>query len=209
MICSWKHKLILLGVYAVGYGVFYLYPNLHPLFEPRQLPLLAVDRWTPFLPWTFWVYTSEYMLILSVVVLLRAKAHFDSFARMAFGVLVGCGLFFLFYPTVYPRPVYPETGSQLFAAPMRFIQAVDPPGNCFPSMHVALTAISAWAIRQRSRGLAWVYGLWTVLICASTLTTKQHYAWDIGGGFAMMLIVITGEGLVPRKQSYGNPDSGS
>lgn len=208
MICTWKYKLILVALYAVAHGFFYVYPNLHPWFEPRQLPLLSLDRSIPFLPWTFWVYTSDYVLILSVVVLLREKAHFDAFARMAFGVIIGCGLFFLFYPTVYPRPSYPETGSSLLGAPMRFIQVVDTPGNCFPSMHVALTGISAWALRLRSRRLAWIYGLWTLAISLSTLTTKQHYLWDIAGGGAIIWVIAVGERLYWEKQNYGNSGSG-
>lgn len=190
--CTWKYKLGLLGLYALAFLFFYLYPNFKPWFEPKQLPLLALDRWIPFLPWTFWIYTSDYLLIGSVVVLLREKAHFDAFAGMAFGVLVCCGCFFLLIPTTYPRPVYPESGSSLSAVPMRFIEAVDTPGNCFPSMHVALTGISAWAVRRRSQGLAVAYGIWTLAICLSTLTTKQHYVWDLLGG---LLVIILAAGV--------------
>jgi membrane-associated phospholipid phosphatase len=193
MNCTWKHKLELVGLYALAFLFFYLYPNLAPWFEPKQLPLLALDQRVPFLPWTFWVYTSDYLLIGSVVFLLRERAHVDEFARMALGVLVGCGCFFLCFPTTYPRPAYPESGSSLGSMPMRFIAAADTPGNCFPSMHVALTGVAAWAVRRRSRQLALSYGVWTLAICLSTLTTKQHYVWDVAGGVVMMMVVACGD----------------
>jgi membrane-associated phospholipid phosphatase len=199
MICTWRHKLKLLGLFAVGYLVCYLWPNLSPRFEPRYLPLTFLDRTTPFLPWSFWIYTSDYVLIASVVYLLREKSHFDALARMGYAVLGLCGLFFLFFPTTYPRPVYPETVSLFVGAPMRFIASVDTPSNCFPSMHVALTGVSAWALRKRCQPLAISYAVWTLAICLSTLTTKQHYVWDVAGGLAIMLLAILWEKRVEER----------
>jgi membrane-associated phospholipid phosphatase len=187
--CSWKYKLTLLGVFTIGFSIFYLYPNALPLSEPMYLPLLAIDRITPFVPWTFLIYTSDYVLIFLIFILLKEKESFNSFARMVFGVLICCGLFFLFLPTTYPRPRYPEVNNLLVAGAMKFIMAADNPTNCFPSVHVALTGVSTWAIRFVGRKTHLIFWMWTLAIYASTLSTKQHYFLDILGGIFVMVII--------------------
>ena len=189
--CSWTYKFTLLGGFTLGFFIFYLYPNVFPLFEPKYLPLLAIDRIAPFMPWTFLIYTSDYVLIFLVLILLDKREHVNSFARMAFGVLVCCGLFFLFLPTAYPRPLYPEVDNILVAGAMKFIAVADNPNNCFPSMHIALTGVSSWAIRFFSRRLHLGFWLWTLAIYISTLTTKQHYFLDILGGIVVMVAIAS------------------
>ncbi|GAK55644.1 hypothetical protein U27_02478 [Candidatus Vecturithrix granuli] len=201
--CPWSYKLRLVGLYVLAFGVFYLYPNLFPLFEPVYLPLLAIDVNIPLVPWTFLIYVSDYVLILLVVILLKEREQFVSFARMAFGVLVGCGLFFLFFPTVYPLPPYPDVDNLMVAAVMKFIQIVDQPRNCFPSMHVALTSVSSWAMRSFGRKVHLIFWIWTFMIYVSTLTTKQHYALDIVGGMGVMLIMILLEKRLFRSIPHG------
>jgi membrane-associated phospholipid phosphatase len=110
-------------------------------------------------------------------------------------------LFFLFFPTAYPRPLYPEVDNILVAGAMKFIAVADNPNNCFPSMHIALTGVSSWAIRFLSRRLHLLFWLWTLTIYVSTLTTKQHYFLDILGGIAVMLIIASLEwALFERKK---------
>jgi len=181
----------MVGIYTIAFGVFYVYPNFFPLSEPMFLPLLSIDKVTPFIPWTFLIYTSDYFLIFLVVILIKEKEHFNSFVRMAFGVLFCCGLFFLFLPTTYPRPLYPEVNNILIKGAMKFIMAADNPTNCFPSMHVALTGVSIWAIRFFGKRTYLFFGVWTLAIYISTLTTKQHYFLDILGGIAVMVTIAS------------------
>jgi membrane-associated phospholipid phosphatase len=71
--------------------------------------------------------------------------------------------------------------------------ASDTPANCFPSLHVALAAVSGVLLWRRGWRLAAV--LWPCAIAVSTLTTKQHVAWDIPGGLALAAVAWA---LVPR-----------
>lgn len=207
MTCSWKYKLTSLGLFTIGYGVFYLFPNLSPISAPRYLPLLAIDRMTPFLPWTFLFYTSDYLLIPLGLFVLNDRERFDAYLRMAFGVLICCGLFFLFFPTAYPRPPYPQVDNIVIAGMMKFVMAADSPGNCFPSMHVALTGVSVWALRSFGRRISMVLWIWTAAIYASTLTTKQHYFLDILGGIAVMVAIAVVEWVVFEKKRRVFEDS--
>jgi membrane-associated phospholipid phosphatase len=185
----WKYKLSLIVIFLLAFGGLYMYPNAFPVFPLHYLPQLSLERAIPLLPWTFVIYTSDYVLILLVILVLQQKEQVESFARMAFGVLGCCGLFFWLLPTTYPRPVYPPVDNWLIATLMQFILTTDQPHNCFPSMHVALTGVSAWAMRPFGRTVHALFWLWTLAIIVSTLTTKQHYFLDILGGLAVMVMI--------------------
>src|SRR4051812_6082269 len=111
---NWKLKLGLFLLFAVGYAFFYILPNFHPLFPPAMLPRLGIDRVVPLIPWTFLVYLSDYAFIFIAISIIHDEEFF-AFARMNFGALVICGAFFLFFPTTYPRPEYPEVANPLVA----------------------------------------------------------------------------------------------
>lgn len=191
---SWRYKFTLLCLYMVAYGVFYLWPNFSPIFAPTQLPLLDIDRAMPFVPWTFLIYLSDYLLFTVAFVLLVEIEEWNAFVRVAFATLAVCGCFFLFYPTTYPRPNYPAVTNPIVAFAMNLIATADTPNNCFPSMHVAMTSVVAWSFRKRSRPLFAFLLLWSVAIFYSTLTTKQHYFMDIIGGLSVVAVLAVLDG---------------
>jgi membrane-associated phospholipid phosphatase len=61
----------------------------------------------------------------------------------------------------------------------------DPPYNCFPSLHVAHSFVSAVTVHRVHRGV----GRWAVvcasLVAVSTLFTKQHYVLDVIAGMLL------------------------
>jgi membrane-associated phospholipid phosphatase len=154
-----------------------------PWTRPAYLPLTDLDRAVPMLPWTLLIYLSDYFFILLVLLSLKKAEHFSSaFYRMILGILLSF-VIFLFYPTVYPRPLLPA--DPLWGETFLYLHFLDQPTNCFPSLHVSMTLIAAASMRswsRRGKALGWIWGL---AICLSTLTTKQHYAWDVLGGVAV------------------------
>lgn len=187
--CSAKYKVGVFLLFMAAYWVFYMYPNMFATWPPHLLPLLRIDRETPFLPWTFFIYTSDYTIFLFVIALHQNKESFHSMARMCFATLVICGTFFVLYPTTYPRPSYPVEASALERLLMDVVWTADSPRNCFPSMHVALTGVATWSLRNHSKKVFGFFLVWSLLIFASTLTTKQHYFVDIVGGVTVMAMV--------------------
>ena len=111
--------------------------------------------------------------------------------------------FFLFFPTTYPRPVYPEVANAFVAFLMNLVRTGDTPNNCFPSMHVALTIGATASIRHRGKGFFLFFGTWTLLIILSTLTTKQHYLMDICGGATVASLLIYLDAKVFGRKSAG------
>lgn len=183
-----KLKLFLFLVYALAYSVFYVLPNLNPLKEPIMLPMGTLDNLVPFIPITFLIYISDYLLIFSTIAMITGPREWKEFSSMAFTALILCGVCFLFFPTTYPRPAYPEVGNWLIASVMSLIGNADTPNNCFPSMHVAMTSVCVWCLRHRSKKLFFSYCIWAVAIFVSTMTTKQHYFIDVIGGLSVTTI---------------------
>ncbi|MBI1859732.1 MAG: phosphatase PAP2 family protein [Deltaproteobacteria bacterium] len=191
-------KLRILVVYFLIYGVFYILPNFRPMSQPDMMPMFPIDQGIPFLPWTFLIYTSDYFLLLLVILLHPTIETFRSFMRQSILVLVICGTFFLLCPTTYPRPDYPPVSNPLIALVMWVVRSADTPNNCFPSMHVALTGIATLSLRTIQPRLFPVFALWSTLIFLSTLTTKQHYLVDVVGGINVIAFVAIFHWLVLR-----------
>jgi membrane-associated phospholipid phosphatase len=62
---------------------------------------------------------------------------------------------------------------------LRIAYSIDPPYNCFPSLHVAYSFVSALTCYRVHRGVGAAAALWAALIGVSTLYTKQHYVADV------------------------------
>lgn len=62
---------------------------------------------------------------------------------------------------------------------------IDPPGTCFPSIHVTLAVLAALCSWKADRVVGSVAVVIGVLIAFSTLMVKQHYLVDVLGGFVL------------------------
>lgn len=187
---QFKRKFKLFAWFLLGYGIFYIFPNFYAPWTPSLLPLTWIDRNVSFLPWTFLIYTSDYLLIFLSILIINEESYFLRFSRMMFATLVICGFFFLAFPTTYPRPAYPISNQWMVQAAMDLVYVADTPNNCFPSMHVALTSVSAWSLRGCAPKYFKVFVIWALAIILSTLTTKQHYFVDILGGLGVLVGVV-------------------
>ncbi|MBU6154276.1 MAG: phosphatase PAP2 family protein [Bdellovibrionales bacterium] len=186
-----------LGVGMVGIAApLYLLPNHFPLFHPRELPFTWIDSSIPFFPETIWIYLSEYLLIISAYFFTTDPGELRCYLKRMVFMLALSFLFFLFFPTTFPRYLFPlpdslDLGSRfLFEIQRR----ADSPLNCFPSLHVGSVLTAAFLVRENQARFVLYFG-WAVLICLSTLTTKQHYSWDVAGGAILALAIHK---LVPK-----------
>lgn len=165
---------------------------------PAYLPLTALDAMIPLLPWTLVVYLSDYVFILLVLLSLKQAEDFSAaFYRMIFGIVMSFAIF-LIAPTLYPRPLLPQDPfwSEIFL----YLHFLDEPTNCLPSLHVSITLIAAASLRSPSKPATLGAWIWALAICLSTLTTKQHYVWDVLGG---ALVTWAAFGLVARVRLRG------
>jgi membrane-associated phospholipid phosphatase len=124
------------------------------------LPLGALDRAVPLLPWTIWIYGSgSKAALFGWLSVPDSRAGKRLLLTLSFCAVV-CGAVFFAWPTTYPRDLYPLPGGD--SATLRefaSLREADSPTNCFPSLHVALAwglalSWSGWLCAARPRSPA-------------------------------------------------------
>jgi membrane-associated phospholipid phosphatase len=148
-------------------------------------PAVAWDRLLSLGPvWTL-VYAPLYMvLILLPVFVVREPGLLRRTVLAYLTVWTAAFVCFLAYPTFAPRPAKMlGTGFAVWA--LRFLYDLDPPYNCFPSLHVAHSFVSALACYRVQRRVGYFAIISAALVGVSTLFTKQHYILDVIAGILL------------------------
>ncbi len=175
----------LTGVYASGIG-------------RAWVVRLPVDDIIPLVPAFVYVYVFWYLYSYGTILLLmlrRSTVHaYHRYTLSMLLTMMVCLVFFIWFPTTVARP---EVGGDTLAPRLlRAIYAIDPPYNCLPSIHVAFSVLTGWELDRMLRAdfaaapaariVSRVLNLATaVLICLSTLFTKQHFSPDLLAGVAV------------------------
>jgi len=158
------------------------------LGRSTSLLMTPLDRVIPLAPWTAWFYEPFYAAIFIIgVVTFRSRFLYNRTLVCVAANIVLAALGHAFVRAEYPRPILPVPAPDLSTAFLAFVYRIDPPGNVFPSLHVAHTFLIAFMLmmdRPRvGRLLLWM----SIILAASTLTTKQHFIADVAAGLAMAL----------------------
>jgi membrane-associated phospholipid phosphatase len=168
-----------------------LYIFIPELFPPaaRHVPVLTLDGAIPLIPMWALVYGALYFfLILLPIVVVRED---DLIRRTVHAYLLiwltAYLFFFVLYPTEAPRPAR-VVGDGFAVWGLRALYSSDPPYNCFPSLHVAHSFVSALAAHRVNRRVGVFATICASLVALSTLFTKQHYVVDVIGGVGLALI---------------------
>jgi membrane-associated phospholipid phosphatase len=172
--------LLLAAAYLI---LFYALTNYYPLRQPRTLVSFGFESRIAMRPSTCWVYLSYFVLLLYTGLRLRRLEWTPRAVRAVAVAVTLSGIVFLFYPTTMIRP--PIHGAGVSAEALRWLRTLDPPNNCFPSMHVAMAFLCLLLLMVANRRTGILVLPWAVAIAVSTLTTKQHYFLDIVGGLAV------------------------
>jgi membrane-associated phospholipid phosphatase len=155
---------------------------------PAYRPEIALDRLmilTP--PWTI-VYASLYVFTGGMILLVvRDPTLLRRTMKALLAVMLSAYAGFLLYPTAAPRPSH--VAAEGFTPWMlEAVYGMDPPYNCFPSLHVAYAFVAALACSRVHRGVGVAAMIWAGLIGVSTVYTKQHYAVDVPAGAALAVV---------------------
>jgi membrane-associated phospholipid phosphatase len=149
---------------------------------PVYAPEIFLDRAVPLQPFWALVYGSVYLfLILLPVFVIRQEEHIRRTFHAYLIVWLAAYVCFLLYPTIAPRPVN-VIGEGFAVWGLRLLYSADPPYNCFPSIHVAHSFVSALTCYRVHRGLGIAGTFCAFLVAISTLFTKQHYIADVVAG---------------------------
>lgn len=168
--------------------LIYYGANLIARDWPHFVWELNLDRAIPFLPWTVSIYFACFLFWAASYILYAAQENDFAYRFfladfMSKGV---CLIFFLLLPTTNLRPEVLGTG--VWDHLMRFLYWIDEPANLFPSIHCMCSWLCYIGARENPKLPVW----WrrftlvsAIVICASTLTTKQHVVVDVIGGVAL------------------------
>jgi membrane-associated phospholipid phosphatase len=153
--------------------------------RPAHVPALAVDARVPLEPAWALVYGALYLfLIVLPVFVIRDEPHIRRTFMTYLSVWTAAYVVFVLYPTTAPRPDH--VARYGFAAwGLRTLYAADPPYNCFPSLHVAHSFVSALACGRINRRVGQGAAVCAGLVALSTLFTKQHYILDVIAGIGL------------------------
>ncbi|MBL4818662.1 MAG: phosphatase PAP2 family protein [Deltaproteobacteria bacterium] len=180
----WNYLISVLLVFAIFYfaASFFGTPRA-VLLEPTE-----VDQALPFMAWTVWVYAITYVMLPLTFLLLRSVENLKKFTyAMVSAIILASGVFY-WYPTLMKRPQIVDDG--IAEGALKLLHMVDPPTNCFPSLHVAMMVLMAFYLHKESKGVGWFAWLLTLLVSVSTMTTKQHYFVDVLGGVVVASLSV-------------------
>ncbi len=172
--------LALVGVTLV------VYQRLNATLAPRFDFWLPVDGWVPFVPLTWLVYVSYY-LMLPLAAWWAKPGEFPKTLAAVLTANTVCWVGFVLFPAHYPRPSLEGVDPRWLHDALAFMWKDDLPGNTLPSIHVATSMLVALRLRQSRGGPWWV--LWGVAIAVSTLTVKQHFVADVAAGLVVAFAV--------------------
>lgn len=162
-----------------------------------------LDRMIPFLPATVAIYLGCYLfwIVNYILIARQGKREVCQFFAGDFLSRIVCFLFYLFYPTTNTRPVIEDAG--FWDQVVQALYAVDAPDNLFPSIHCLVSWFCYIGLRGKSGVPGWyrIFScLFALLVCISTLTTKQHVIPDVIGGILLAEVCLY---LGKKKKIWG------
>lgn len=188
-----KSRATSIGYFVLGVVltiVPYQITNRYHLFEPQLLPYDFVDRLMPFLPWTVWIYFTEYLIFVVSWLMIKNHVNRTKYFYSYVFILAISVLTFIFFPVTFPRANYPLSAFEPSFTTMvfeYFRTHMDSPANCLPSLHVSTCYIAAFALLPESRKWFWTFFVWASAVAVSTMTTKQHYFIDVWIAFLLVV----------------------
>ncbi len=143
------------------------------------------DRMIPFFPPSVVIYLGCYLFWAVNYILIARLEKKDACRFFAADFLsrMVCFVIYLVFPTTNTRPQIGTDG--FFEKIMSLLYRADAADNLFPSIHCLVSWFCYIGIRGKKEVPAWYRGascVMAVLVCVSTLTTKQHVIVDVAGG---------------------------
>ena len=145
----------------------------------------SLDNMIPVMPAFILIYYGSYLFWI-VNYILGCRQDEDTAFRFLSADFIAkciCLVMFVAFPTTNIRPVINEQG--VFYDMLRSLYAVDAADNLFPSIH-CLTSWFCFIAVRGNKNIKFSYKtislIIAILICISTVTTKQHVLVDVAGG---------------------------
>lgn len=171
--------IVIIGIYQ-----FYFWCQRNNFRKPVELNCF-IDNWFTLKPWWIWIYSGIYYpIIVFMVFSFKDIRHFNYTVLSFFILMLIQMVFFIFFPVQTPPSWRLQvTGKSKSSQFLRYVQSLDKANNCFPSMHVSVSSLTAFHLNQNYSFLDNYIFCFPILIGISALYTKQHFFLDLIPGF--------------------------
>ena len=167
--------LVIVGIYQ-----FYFWTQRNHYRKPISLYTKIDDLFT-LKTWWIWVYSGIYYpIIIFMIFSFQDMRHFNYTVFSFFMLLICQMIFFVFMPVQTPDSWRQEVvGDGVTPRFMRYVQSLDKTSNCFPSMHMSVSNLTALHLQMNYPEFGNYVFVFPILIALSALYTKQHYFLDL------------------------------
>lgn len=183
---SWSQRLsacaIGLGPWALVYAVFSRMPTPVGALDLR----MSWEQNLAVLPWTIWVYSAAYPLVIAGPLLLHTQLALRRYVIAAWiTTLLGFMLMLLVPGRV---PLLPVVGDGAITWLVHNNRALDAEWLALPSFHAAWIVLTAYCLKNRFASLARLWILIVVAICVSCVLTGSHAVLDVAAGIVLGML---------------------
>ena len=196
-----KPLLFLFAFNMLAYGL----PSVLKI-QPKFDMTLPIDLKIPAIPVFSYIYVISYAYWVFNYILICRKNNLTA-KRFVTAEVMGkavCFLAFVFLPCTFARPAA-DTLSGPGAWLLKIVYALDEPTRLIPSIHCYASWMCVRPLLDKDTGYvpAWykLFSLvFTILICLSTLFTRQHVLVDVFAGILLGEIVWVMSGFMFKDQ---------
>lgn len=198
-----EHERTFLGLFVLVVEVVpYFAINLFNEGRPAVFLTTWVDELIPLQKGWEFPYSSFELLALLPFLMVRDLRLLRRIAAAYAVVFAVAYALFLAFPVEMLR-VVDRQGTSFVDWGIRLNHAIDPPYNCFPSLHVAISVTAAWGLWKADRVVGTLAAMLAAAIVCSTVLLKQHCVVDVVGGLA--LAAFAGRRFFSTFEAGGRP----
>lgn len=181
---------------TVGLVIFFIagYFGVGTSRDPQRARELQtfVDDQIPFVAASVWTYLLIFPSALLPLFVVRCQRLFRRTA-VAYAIVIAVSLFcFAFFPVTSSAlradGVMLDRGRASDWA-VATLYSIDPPYNLFPSLHLSIAVLAAFAVWKAARRYGMAAFVTLVVVAMSVCTVKQHVVLDVVGGGALGALV--------------------
>ena len=186
-----RNKTVIFMIMGGVFAALYFLSGAISYQNGVVLPIPEFEANIPFWTWTIWIYIILYPCYIVWALYSYKNITYMNKTFYSFFTLTALScIIFVIFPVIYPREFFPlPFNDDLSTLLFKIMRQTDKPSNCLPSLHVGICFCMAYGFRHESKKKFIFSLLMSTLISLSTLTTKQHYIYDIVAGFAAASLI--------------------
>lgn len=179
-----KYNFVVLAIALIFNQMVYYGARIITTNREHYNWTLPIDQDIPVVQMSIIIYFGCYLfwIINYYLCSKQERNESDRFFCADFVSKIICFLLFIVLPTTNIRPVV-QSNNLLY-----YLYQIDAPNNLFPSIHCLVSWLCWIGIRKRkdiSYGYKCFSLIMAILVCISTLTTRQHVLVDVIGGIVL------------------------